>query len=264
MRYLNSVWDIIKSAVEKNLELGDIIKQDYKNNDVNQFFQSLQNEIGFNNYKDLSKYDKYIDFIYKAFENSFETTGGKRVRFFHSMYVATTAEKISNILQISESEKEIAVLASILHDIGKSHPIYRTKGISGYKEFEKEHNIDHEKIGAEMVFDILKNDFSVSKIETIANTIIDKEHNEIYSKILHDADNLSELGRMEIHKSFYYNASDKQDINTTIAYWYEENSAIKLKKINSSQIQIAKDMMMDRYKIIFDVYDQYKINRPTI
>ena len=69
-------------AREKNIEFGDIIEQNYKNNDVNLFFQNLKQEIGFNDYKCLSKYNKYIDFVYKAFENSFETTGGKRIRFF--------------------------------------------------------------------------------------------------------------------------------------------------------------------------------------
>ena len=147
MHYLNLVWNTIKIATEKNIEFSDIIEQNYKNNDANLFFQNLKQEIGFNDYKCLSKYNKYIDFVYKAFENSFETTGGKRIRFFHSMYVATTAEKLSNTLQISENEKEIAILASIFHDIGKSHPIYKTKGFDGYKDFEKKHNIDHEKIG---------------------------------------------------------------------------------------------------------------------
>jgi len=258
MKYLDLLWKIIKESSIKKMELADIFTKDYENSEVNSFFASLKSEVCFDEYNLIERYTKYIDYIYKAFENSFEYTGGKRIRFYHSMYVAILAKKLADKLEIIGADKEIAILSALFHDIGKSNKIYNKKGNDSFKEFEKKHNIDHEKLGSEMVFDILKNDLPISKIEKISNVIIDKNYDEISSKILHDADNMSELGRIEIYRSFYYNCLDGTDIDFTIKYWYDVNSIIKMKKINSSKINIAKDMMLEKIKIVFDIYDKYR------
>lgn len=260
MKDLNLLWNVIKESSEQKFEISNIIEyqKNIKNNFINDFFQEFQKEIGIFDYQKISKYQKYIDYIFAAFKNNFEYTGGKRIRFYHSMYVAFLSDKISDILQISEQDKEIAILSSLFHDIGKSNPIYLKKTNESFKEFEQKYNINHEKLGSEMVFDILKNDFSLNIIEKISNTIIDKEYNEVYSKILHDADNMSELGRMEIYKSFYYNCLDGKDIDFTIDYWFAGNSIKKIKKINSSKFDFTKDIMNEKLKVIFDIYNEFR------
>lgn len=258
MKYLNLIWDVIKISSVDKTELRDVIERKNYSKEVYKFFNDLKNEIGMNDYSRLDKYKKYIDFIFKAFENSFEYTGGKRIRFYHSIYVAFLSQKISDILEATEYEREIAILSALFHDIGKSHSIYNQKKNESYKEFELKYNIYHEKLGSEMVYDILKNDYSISTIEKISQTIIDKEYNEIYSKILHDADNMSELGRMEIYKSFYYNCLDGQNIDFTIDYWFNANSLKKIKKINTSQFDFTKKMMNEKLEIIHSIYNEYR------
>lgn len=199
----------------------------------------------------MEKYTKYIEFVKKSFENSFETSGGKGYRFYHSYKVANLGYKFAKQLKLSETEIDIVVLACLFHDIGKITRIQADGRLFGSHLYEKENNLErHEDISARMVKDILKDDYSQDVINKIASIIADDDQDDILANILHDSDHISELGNMGIVRICMYDT--KRSIEDIINYHINVDENKKLEKLATLKLDISKGFAKTELQKITD------------
>ena len=200
----------------------------------------------------MKKYNKYIEYVNNAFKNSFERAGGENYRFYHSLNVANTALQIAKSLNLTEKQIDIIVLAGLFHDIGKIERIQKNGLLEGSRRYETENNLErHENVSARMVYDILKNDFSIDTIDTIASIIQDDMQDNILANVLHDADNISELGYTNICRLFTYNYN--RSIEYTTDYYINEDKKKKEAKLPTLHFDISRQIAQERLDNTYDV-----------
>ena len=193
----------------------------------------------------MQKYNKYIEYVKNAFKNSFEKAGGNNYRFYHCINTANIAKYIAKELNLSEKETEIVILAALLHDIGKIEQIQENGFLDRSSVYEALHNLErHENVSARMVYDILKDDFSKDIIDTVANIIKDDMQDNILAHILHDADDISELGYMNVIRLFTYN-HDKSIEHITQHYLHTDKQK-KEKKLEKLHFDISRKLANER------------------
>ena len=195
------------------------------------------------------------------FKNCFEASGGKQYRFYHSQNVAYLANIIAHNLNLSKEDRDIVITTALLHDIGKTDNRFKNVGLDGFEEIEQKFDIDHDDIGAKLVEMLLiPLSFDKKVINIIANTIRNKDSSDdIYSKIIFDADNMAELGEIEIFRTFYYNSIADRTLLETISYWFDCNKQIKLNKINNAKTgEKTKSLMMEKFNYIDDFMQKAK------
>ena len=250
-----ALWEAVDYAGKNKLSLAEaIIYQDnYNNKFINIFFAELSKEISLNNYRIIfQKYIIYIDIIKNLFSDRFEFGGGREFRFYHSLYVANLCNKICDDLKLSEEDKEIVILSAIFHDVGKSIEAFKYVDERGFDKYEIIYNTGrHEDIGAEITRGILENrSLESNKIEKILEAISYKNSNSIYENILHDADNIAEIGLMGIWRFFYFKSCENKEVGGLYKFWFNKIRAIKLKDLESSKFEIAKELMGERVEIM--------------
>jgi HD superfamily phosphodiesterase len=199
----------------------------------------------------MEKYEKYVDMINLMFNNTKEIAGGVNFRFYHSYQVAYTANMIAKTLNLSDREIDIVTIAGLFHDSGKSNRISE----KGYLYTSREEEIDfklerHEDISARIVAKELEDDFDEEFIKIAQNIIVNDEQDDILANILSDADNLSEMGAVNLWKMFLYSACNGRDIKGTIDYWINEDYANHLrKKEKKLKLDISKKLAEERINL---------------
>jgi len=177
----------------------------------------------------VEKYERELAVSREIFGEVFETAGGKGHRFFHQVRVANYCEKFADKFGIEGERKEILVLAGLFHDIGKTSRITEDGVLDGSQKAD-------EKLGShvskELVYKELCKYLGLIRdnkiLEAIADIISSKESTE--SKILCDADNLDELGFVNIWKMFTYAGACKVSLENSISYYFTEDRPRLLKK----------------------------------
>lgn len=244
-----NLFEIIKSGATKKQNLFEIYNFQKNINDelINNFFENLMNEVDLSRYNKFNSYLKYINILDDKFKNCFEFSGGKKYRYFHSQNVAFLANQIADDMNINDYDRNIIILSSLFHDIGKSIDCFSNIGSNGFCGVEQELKINHEEISANMVKDILKNDFNTEIIEKIAYAINNELCDTLYAKVLFDADNMAELGEIGIFRMFYYTTCDGQSIDQMISFW-ESYDRIdkKTSKLNKTKLDISKKYIAER------------------
>lgn len=180
----------------------------------------------------MEQYKKYFGEIKKLFIGTYESAGGQEFRFFHSVNVANIADFLSEKVGVSDEDREVTVIAAVFHDVAKYVRTQEGGFLDASHVYEKENNLSsHEQESAQLVRDFLVNDLPEEKIILIQNTIAHHgEPNTLPEKILHDADELSEMGSMNLWKMSTYSAYKKRDVQSTISYWFETDRARHIEK----------------------------------
>ncbi len=242
-------------------EIAEIQKQNFRNEFFDEFFDNLLSEIDLSKIEEFLKYKKYINFLNDSFCDCFEFSGGQNFRFYHSQNVAFLSNTIAKNLGLNEKEREISIITALFHDIGKSAKYYKNVDAEGFAELEKRLNIDHDEIGADMVKEILRDDFNEEFINIVSSTIRKKKSGTIYANILYDADNMAELGEMEIFRSFYYNSCINETLSSVADFWFATNRTIKLSKVEKTKTgKKTKELMMKKFNFIDDCMNKIKKN----
>jgi putative nucleotidyltransferase with HDIG domain len=199
----------------------------------------------------MEKYKKYVDIIKDMFNNTKETAGGANFRFYHSYQVAHTANMLAKMLKLSEREVDIVTIAGLFHDSGKNNRISKEGYLYSSREEEEKFNLErHENISARIVERDLKDDFNADFIKVVQNIIIDDKQDNILTNVLNDADDLSEMGAMNLWKMFSYSAYNNRSIKDTIDYWNNTDYLRHLKKMKTRlKLKISKEIAQNRIKL---------------
>ena len=257
------LFDLISKNARQSKSLYQIYKvqQKNKNEFIHIFFENIMKEGELSDLSDFTNHNKMIFLIEMLFKNTFEASGGKQYRIYHTKNVAYLSNIITHNLNLNQEERDIVILTALLHDIGKTDPRFHNVGLEGFSEIERKLGIDHDEIGAEIAKNLLKVlSFDKDTIEIVVNTIKNKKtSDDIYSKIIFDADNMAELGEIEIFRTFYYNSIAGKTLIETINYWFDFNRKIKLSKVNKIKTgDLTKSLMMKKFNYIDDFMEKAK------
>lgn len=205
----------------------------------------------------MDQYAQYFDKIRQLFAETYESAGGQEFRFFHSVNVANIAAELATRAETSVEEKEIAIIAAIFHDVAKYLRTQEGGFLDGSHAYEKQENLEnHEQQSADMVEGFLTGLLSKEKIDKVRETIANHSNpSSVPEKILHDADELSEMGSMNIWKMFTYSAHKKRDVSNTIKYWFDTDRARHLDKVNNLLLDVSKEEAALRIKMVDEMLD---------
>lgn len=251
-----ALWHIVNQAAKNQLSLGETIDTQKSLNDnafVKDFFNALNIEIGLDDYeRKFFKYLNYIEIIKSKFANRFEFGGGRQFRFYHSLYVANLSSKIAESLNLRERERDIIILSALFHDIGKSIEAFKYVDERGFDEYEIIYATGrHEDIGVDIARDIFSNSgLDKNSMELILQSISYKNSGSIYENILHEADNIAEIGLMGIWRFFYFKACENKDISGLKKFWFNKIRDIKLSNLDKCKFDVGRRVMKSNIEIV--------------
>jgi HD superfamily phosphodiesterase len=171
--------------------------------------------------------------------------------------VANNANLLSKKLKLSKEEQEILTIASLFHDVAKSKRVNKAGLLNGSREHETRNGkTPHEVESAEMVEKILKGRLPDQKIKMVKNTIVNHSSpSTIIEKILHDADELAEMGAVNIWKMFTYSSRKKRSLEDTIRYWKMQDKKRHQVKTDGLYLKESKREGQRRIKIVNEILD---------
>jgi putative nucleotidyltransferase with HDIG domain len=204
----------------------------------------------------MEQYTQYFEKIQSLFSETYESAGGQAFRYFHSVNVANIAAFLSEKIGISPEDKEIVVIAAIFHDVAKFLRKQEGGFLDASHAYEKQNNLEsHEQQSAEMVMEFLSGQVSEEKIKKIFMTIINHSNpSTLLEMILHDADELSEMGSMNVWKMFTYSANKKRDLENTLKYWFEIDRDRHLDKRNNLFLDLSKEEADRRINMVDEIF----------
>lgn len=189
---------------------------------------------------------KLKEIVRNAFKDSYEVAGGCGFRYYHLISVVHIAKEICEKEGISSDNCNIVQSAALFHDIGKTEWIEEDGLIDGSLK-DKKGALSHEKASAIFVRQKLKEYFSSDEIEEIAQIIETHDHPEdLLAKVLHDADELAEMGVMNVLRIISYSVYKHRDMQATINYWFNVDCDRHREKANKMFLQSSKDMACTR------------------
>ncbi|MBU1043893.1 MAG: HD domain-containing protein [Candidatus Omnitrophica bacterium] len=199
------------------------------------------------------KYSKEISILKDIFGNSIEKAGGKGHRFYHQLRVAHYCEKLANKVELPNDKLDNLILAALFHDIGKAPRIGEDGALDGSHKADEKHGDHTDK---NHVFYLLKQylgHLHDEKSLNLVSDIISSKEMEEY-KILSDADNLDEVGLINIWKMFTYGGAFNVDIQETIDYYFNEDRPRLLEKSSTRlYYEFSKELAKKRIQRVDDV-----------
>lgn len=183
---------------------------------------------------------------FKEYTDRYNSEDGKiKLKIDHTYRVAAISDKISDALNLSGTEKDIAWLNGMLHDIGRFEQIKR------YGTFNDAESIDHAALSADLLFDeglikeyIDTDQSGIAEVLQISEDAI-RAHNmyripeilseksNLYARILRDADKIDILRvHIDTPMEVIYNVSREEVYNSGVTpevmdAFYEEHCILK-------------------------------------
>lgn len=185
-----------------------------------------------------------ITIVEQLFGKSYEDAGGAGHRYYHSVRVAHNCENLSLYEHIENPR--LLVLAGLFHDIGKSQRIEQNGFLDGRQEADvtKGNHEDYALVRS-LLEQHLANLHSAQDLDIIASYISNNDSKE--SKLLKDADNLDEVGLVNVWKMFTYGGLKKVSIKDTVDYYFEEDKLRLQEKVNTlMHFDISKQIANER------------------
>ena len=174
-------------------------------------------------------YKKEIEVLKGIFGESIEKAGGKGHRFFHQLRVAQLCGELAEKYGLSEDEKNVLILAALYHDIGKATRIKEDGTLDGSQKADEKQG-DH--TNREHVFALLNKYLGelhdTNTLGRVADAISDRG-SELF-QMISDADNLDEVGLVNVWKMFTFGGAFNVDIEETIDYYFDEDRPRLLQK----------------------------------
>ena len=177
------------------------------------------------------------------FAGSCESAGGEEFRYFHSLNVAHLSVWLAKLIGINSEKRKVIFLATLFHDSAKHKRINEKGFLDGSHQFELENNLPrHEEESAELAVSFLSKQLNNQELLLIKETISghDKPTTNL-QKVLYDADELSEMGAVNLWKMFTYSSYKKRNLEDTVDYWFavdRKRHLEKVKKLHFKQSRI--------------------------
>ena len=168
-----------------------------------------------------------------AFIKQEEQSGGMGYRYFHSVRVYNSCKRFLFLNEVKKlkPDEDVALIASLFHDIGR---------VKDGRRLTTSIMPGHDELGGRMVKTILKGRVDKKIIDSVSELLLNYK-NEEYSSIEKDlvtyADNLDEIGGLDVWRMFTFEAYRKGSIDTKIDFWKR-----------SEKLRFGKEYL-DKFKI---------------
>lgn len=178
--------------------------------------------------------DEFIKIAKRLFSEIVDHGGGKGYRFDHHVRVMGYLERFLTFEEFKDKVKNLTPLlvAALFHDVGLVK-LLKGKKVQRYdRESVEEYAKFHAKVGAEIIGEYIGHLVSKEELTRIQEII--KNHDNYRTKdfeikLLQDADNLDELGFLDVWRMFTFAAFNSRNLTDTLNYWFEENLPKKTK-----------------------------------
>lgn len=173
-----------------------------------------------------------VRILKSLFENTYEQAGGRGHRFFHSLRVAGICLELQQKLLGKSRNEKFLVLAALFHDIGKAPRVEAGGRLDGRLKadmFYGRHNII--QVVYPLLYHHLSSKYPPKKLALVSAYI--SGNGSLESQLLQDADNLDEMGLVNIWKMFTYSGLNKVSIIDTVDYYFKEDRPRLIEKIRS-------------------------------
>ena len=208
---------------------------------------------------------KYFDFFIKS---NFDLNNEKIMhKVKHTYQVVNNAKYICEDMQLSDADKDLAMVIALLHDIGRFEQIRK------YNTFMDKDSVNHAAYGVKVLFeDGLIRKFVVDdKYDNIIKKAIlnhnkgyldiDKNLNDkelLHTKIIRDADKLDIFKVLNIENMnvLYGDDVEKQSINNEVYREFFEDKYINYKNINS-----GLDLAIAHFAYVYDFNYKFTLSK---
>ena len=193
---------------------------------------------------------KYVDelaVLKELFYEAYEQAGGKSHRYFHCLRVAYNTEHLASKLNEKIGNMDLLIVAAIFHDIGKANRQTKDGYLDGSQKADLKFG-DHtkESLVLELLQEHIGNKYKIEELQYMAK-IISGNIEGSETKIIMDADNLDEVGLVNIWKMFTYGGFNKVNIKDTIDYYLNEDQPRLIKKCEEKlNFSLSKEIASKR------------------
>lgn len=193
--------------------------------------------------------EKMIDIVRSIFIDREEDSGGLGYRFFHSYRVYKMCKVFLSMDEVSSKnpDEDVLLTAAIFHDIGrsKSDDKVMRAAMPG-----------HDEDSAKMLHKLLDGvvaDNVIRAAEGILHNYLNDNYKSVEKELLSYADDLDEIGALDIWRMFTFAAYNKRTAAKQLDYWKDKES----KKysgtwIDRFKIESIKNIAGDRIRTLND------------
>lgn len=194
-----------------------------------------------------------INDILKLFQdinyNTEDEKDGKNYRYFHPLRVFNLAKEIIAIENISNQiDVDLILLLALFHDIGRNEKLILENNLD--REKHDENNI---LLFREYVYPLIKDEKKIKRLTEIVFDFSNKQCHDLESKVVRDADNLDEIGILNLWRTAVYAGKHSQDPQEALNYYFNIDRQDKIQKMDrklflSSSKVIAKKRLREMDK----------------
>ncbi len=192
---------------------------------------------------------KMVDIMRNIFIDREEDSGGLGYRFFHSYRVYKMCKVFLSMNEVSSKnpDEDVLLTVALFHDIGRS---------KSSDKVMKAVMPGHDEESAKMLHKLLDGVVADSVIKTTAGILhnyLDDNYKSIEKELLSYADDLDEIGALDVWRMFTFAAYNKRTAAKQLDYWKDKES----KKysgawINRFRIESIKKIAEDRIRTLND------------
>lgn len=190
------------------------------------------------NTKLLSTYFKEINY------NTEDDKDGKNYRYHHPLRVLKLAQKLAKLGGVIDKiNKDCLFALALFHDIGKNEKLLKKHRLA-----TKDHDINNILLFEKHVYKHIR---EPKTIKCLAEIVADFSKNEFKfpeSRIIKDADNLDEIGILNLWRIGVYAGKHNQDIREAIDYYYNFDRQDKKRKMNKLFLASSKLIAQEKLK----------------
>ena len=160
------------------------------------------------------------EIVKAAFINQEETSGGMGYRYFHSVRVYDSCKGFLSFDEVKrrKPDADVALIASLFHDIGRA---------TDKRKLTTAIMPGHDELSGRMVKTILKGHVDEDTISKVSGLLLDyknDDHPSIEKELVTYADDLDEIGALDVWRMFTFEAYNKGNIETKLAFWRNRES----------------------------------------
>jgi len=211
--------------------------------------------------KNFYKEKDYLKVAKNIFRPITEYGGGLGYRFEHSCRVLSYAKMIVLVQELKNQKINVQAvyIAALFHDIGDLVRLDKNK----FMDYQGGPDINIEVEGARLLpkyIGKITDSKTMNRAQELIAMHFDYSSKDIENWIIQDADNLDELGLLNLWRMFTYSSAVKRSLNKTLEFWErEEFKSKKNKVLKMFHFKVTKQWALIRLNRMTKAMDQLKL-----
>jgi putative nucleotidyltransferase with HDIG domain len=199
---------------------------------------------------------KLFNIIKDSFINQEEKSGGIGYRYYHSIRVYNYCKRFLSFkeVKIKNPNSNVVLIAGLFHDIGR---------IKDKRKITTSIMPDHDEFSAPIAKELLKNiieEETIAKVSDLLNNYKNENYLSIEKELVQYADNLDEIGALDVWRMFVFGTYNKESILSRIEVWKSfEKPRYGNEWLNKFKIKSIREIAERRINILSNFMDELEI-----